>query len=236
MDEVHTFLLREGCGRVLKTESGNCLFECLSSYCFRVEERNFYHKFKTFMERDGEKILFKCILQLLDNTGQVPIKSDQETDRDFQSRLERCYQEIIMRLSNILPNSNFLQVYVFAIATLIGRPIYILNMNENDELAWSYFPPLYSHTFDEIRRDINYTARQYITMYFSETRCFMIESHDSNIQPKSYGCLGLYKEEIKGIFSSLEHEVLGLSYCDHSPSNGVLRLSVRSHFSPLHFR
>ena len=214
--DVAVYLLKEGCGRVLNKESENGFFECLSSHGFYDEVENFQNMFKSFMGRDEEKMLFKSILQLLDNTGNVPMKSEEENEEEFNTRLEDCYQSIIKNCSNIFPNSNFLQVYVFAVATLMGRPIYILYQDENEELSWLYFPPLYSHTFDEIRENIKYSAGQYITMCFSHTRCFMIESCDTVCnEPKSYGCLGLYREGMKGIsFDKLL--LIMLSFLIHS--------------------
>ena len=42
--------------------------------------------------------------------------------------------------------------------------------------------------------------------------------------------VGKTKNLVTSIFSSPEHEVLRVSYCDHSPSVGVCPSVVRSHF------
>ncbi|XP_053395336.1 uncharacterized protein LOC128555789 [Mercenaria mercenaria] len=88
----------------------------------------------------------------------------------------------------------YVKLFLYAAATCINTPIYILEVNEIGDLQWTYYQPLFR--FEEQPRCVI----KYLTMYMTQMKTFYrIEQHDlSTPAPVATGILGMYLKMLKG--------------------------------------
>ncbi|XP_045157344.2 uncharacterized protein LOC123523763 [Mercenaria mercenaria] len=107
---------------------------------------------------------------------------------------ERMYDMVIKDCRMGYNYQIYVKLFLYAAATCINTPFYILEINEIGDLQWAYYQPLFR--YEEQPRCVI----KYLTMYMSPMKTFFrIEHHDiSAPAPIATGLLGMYLKMLKG--------------------------------------
>ncbi|XP_045159446.2 uncharacterized protein LOC123524904 [Mercenaria mercenaria] len=132
---------------------------------------------------------FQSVLVLL--VEDVPVEvlpNNRSENKKYEKKLENFYNKIISDCSDGSAYQTYINLCIYAAATCINTPIYILSTNETGHKQWSYFQPLFRYEGQPE------CVISYVTMYMLSEKAFhKIESHDiSAPQPEATGLVGMY--------------------------------------------
>lgn len=206
---VTEFLRKESENRVVQT-NGLELYECITSCINDIISRTAGHSV-------GEQCDTNCINKLTKSgcLQAAVVSLLMKHSKQFQSVLNMLIDNVQgfnddvkqlydMVISDCRRGSNH-QVYtkllLYATATCINTPIYILHTNEIGKLHWVFYEPLFIYE-EQVKHCI-----KNITMYMSALKTFYpINQHDlvGQENPNATGQLGMYLDILKGITVSFK--------------------------------
>jgi hypothetical protein len=135
------------------------------------------------------------VLSLLcDNVPTAAMQNEQEMSKEQEKHLNTFYQTVIEDCL-IGTYDSFPMLCLYAAATCLQTPIYILCENQIGKMQWAYYQPL-------LQCDGQPDGFKYLTMFMSPQKKFhAIVSNDGKAGiPIAKGLIGMYCSILEGIF------------------------------------
>ncbi|XP_060574167.1 uncharacterized protein LOC132731886 [Ruditapes philippinarum] len=208
LGDIRLLLRQEAENRVVEDDGYTlfgCLALCIKNLLLRITARN---KNKTTQGTTIEdytkpdvikkgvvdllskhKKQFKSVLTILvDDIPPEVLSNSQTESKESEADLDTFYQRVIEDCKSDEKYKPYAKLCIYAAATCINTPIYILCVSEAGEMQWTYFKPLFKF---EGQPEAVIT---YVTMFISSDNTFHgIESHDQSApKPVARGLVGMY--------------------------------------------
>ena len=150
--------------------------------------------------------LFKSVLVLL--VDDVPEKALSNGQSENEGHMDTFYQSVIQDCRGGKNNPSYMKLCIYAAATCINTPIYILCTNETEGMQWTYFKPLLKYEGQPV------AVINYVTMFMASDSTFhTIESQDRATPKPIASCLvGMYLSFLEGTFQFHKNTVLFQKY------------------------
>ncbi|XP_060558581.1 uncharacterized protein LOC132718859 [Ruditapes philippinarum] len=211
IEKVRLFLRQEAENRVVE-EDGFTLFDCLAlnikTLLLRLPDRNNTgnahvttiedYTSSGFIKRSVVDLLSKHKKQsvltiLVDNFPPEVLPNSQSESKEIEAHLERFYQRVMEDCQKDDKYVPYARLCIYAAATCLNTPIYILCVREAREMEWTYFKPLFTFPGQPA------SVFRYVTMFLSSDNAFHgVESHDQSARaPVARGLVGMYMSKLK---------------------------------------
>ena len=202
-------LLKEEYGNRVVDDVGYTLFECLAviinSLLFEIQTQKKTKITDTAKIKKFRKPQFiqKCVLHLLTKHDKQfksaliflvdDISENKHGIKNIEDHIDTFYQSVIDDCKRDCKNQSYMKLYIYAAATCINTPIYIISKDKSGRMQVTFFKPLFNYDGQSA------AVFDHVAMFVSFENTFhVIMSNDMSTRPAARGLIGMYLSILEG--------------------------------------